>query len=386
MHRGSKKARTRAQAPLFQHCHPEFFQNCHLERSRKTPAFFAGARPSLSSRLFVSHVSHLEGLDSELDSSSMMPHDIHDFVTDSQRRIEAEYTRIQKRATEDPGTAGDQGEENWASLLRAWLPSYFKIVTKGRILTDSGYASPQVDVLVLLPSYPPILIDKKLYLAGGVAAAFECKTTLKAEHVSQAVETSASLRKNLPKRKGSPYRELNSTIIYGLLAHSHCWKGDNSTPLENVEASLWTADKKFVCHPIECIDLLCVSDLATWTVRKMTFLSPKLPSYRETMAKLYGPDGTASTGYLCHAIGQERQSDYFSPLGLLLSHLYSHLAWTFADMRNLEEYFRKVDLGGSGVGKMRQWDITIYSPEIRGRVYNGMLFNGMSFDEWSLVF
>lgn len=316
----------------------------------------------------------------------MKPHDIHDFVTDSQRRIEAEYTRIQKRATEDPGTAGDQGEENWASLLRSWLPSYFKIVTKGRILTDSGYASPQVDVLVLMPSYPSILLDKKLYLSGGVAAAFECKTTLKAEHVNKAVETSASLRKNLPKREGSPYRELNSTIIYGLLAHSHSWKGDESTPVENVEASLWTADENFVSHPIECIDLLCVSDLATWTVQKMTFLNPGPPSLVESMPALYGPNGSALTAYVCHAIGQERQADFFSPLGLLLSHLYSQLAWTFTDMRNLEEYFRKVDLGGSGAGRTRRWDISIYSSQIRERVCNGMLSNGISFDEWSLVF
>jgi hypothetical protein len=149
----------------------------------------------------------------------MEAHDIHDFVIASQRTIEEEYQRIQKRAVEDPGTAGDQGEENWASLLRAWLPSYFHVVTKGRILTETGYASPQVDVLVLLPSYPKILLDKKLYLAGGVAAAFECKTTLKAEHVQTAVETAAKLKRNLPKRIGSPYKELNSTIIYGLLAH-----------------------------------------------------------------------------------------------------------------------------------------------------------------------
>ncbi len=316
----------------------------------------------------------------------MTPHDIHDFVLDSQHRIEAEYIRIQRRATEDPGTAGDQGEENWASLLRSWLPSCFKIVTKGRILTESGYASPQVDVLVLMPSYPDILLDKKLYLAGGVAAAFECKTTLKAEHVKAAVETCASLRTHLVKREGTPYRELNSTIIYGLLAHSHSWKGDKSTPVENIEASLWAADEKFVSHPIECIDLLCVSDLATWTVHKMTFLSPKLPSYTETMAARYGPDGSALTGYICHAIGQERQADFFSPLGLLLSRLFSQLAWSFVDMRNLEEFFRKVNLGGSGSGRMRRWDISIYSPQIRARVYSGMLSNGMSFDEWSLVF
>jgi predicted metal-dependent hydrolase len=94
----------------------------------------------------------------------MSAHDIHDFVKSSQRWIEEEYTRIQKRATEDPGTAGDQGEENWAELLRGWLPSYFQIVTKGRILTESGYASPQVDVIVLMPSYPQILKGKKVYM------------------------------------------------------------------------------------------------------------------------------------------------------------------------------------------------------------------------------
>ena len=316
----------------------------------------------------------------------MDTHDIHDFIASSQRTIEEEYVRIQKRATEDPGTAGDQGEENWAALLRSWLPSYFHVVTKGRILTDSDYASPQVDVLVLMPSYPTILLDKKLYLSGGVAAAFECKTTLKAEHVKSAVETSTLLRKNLPKRIGSPYRELTSTVLYGLLAHSHCWKGDKSTPVENIESSLWAADEQFVSHPNECLDVICVSDLGTWIVSKLTYMSPKSSTYSASIAEIYGRDGCALSSYLCHKVGGERQSDYFSPLGTFLSYLYSSLAWTFPDMRNLEEYFRKVNLSGSGRGKMRRWDISIYSEQIQQRVYNGVLSNGASFDEWSIHF
>src|SRR5437762_4573040 len=108
-----------------------------------------------------------------------MDHDIHNFVQRSQRELQDEYLRIQKRATEDPGTAGDQGEENWATLLRSWLPHTYHVVTRGRIVGHEGAASPQVDVLVLQPAYPPQLLDKKLYLAGGVAAAFECKVTLK---------------------------------------------------------------------------------------------------------------------------------------------------------------------------------------------------------------
>src|SRR5262249_46695820 len=122
------------------------------------------------------------------ETMSLDKHDLHDWIGSSQRIIQEEYERIQKRAREDPGTAGDQGEENWRALLQSWLPSYFKIVTKGRILTESGYASPQIDLFVLVPSYPQVLIDKKLYLAAGVAAAFECKLTLKAVHVHDAVK------------------------------------------------------------------------------------------------------------------------------------------------------------------------------------------------------
>jgi hypothetical protein len=311
----------------------------------------------------------------------METHDIHDFLLSSQRAIEEEYARIQKRATEDPGTAGDQGEENWATLLRQWLPSYFHIVTKGRILTESGYASPQVDVLVLMPSYPKLLLDKKLYLAGGIAAAFECKTTLKAEHIKSAIQTCAKLRKNLPKKEGSPYVELNSTIPFGLLAHSHSWKGEKSEPLENVQNAWWEADLEFVSHPIQSIDFICVADLANWHQMKMTYLSPNLPMFSKQNVGGYG-----SSSLMCAAIGQELQKTYFSPIGALLSGLYSKLAWTFHDMRSLEEYFRRVDLMGSGQGQSRHWPITIYSEKIRERIHNGHLSNGLGYDEWSVFF
>lgn len=134
--------------------------------------------------------------------------------------IGAEYARIVARAKEDPGTAGDEGEENWAAVLRGWLPATYHVVTKGRLIATSGEASPQVDVLVLQPSYPPALRDKKIYLASGVAAAFECKLTLRPKHVADAVRTSAGLRRLLPERTGSPYRELHAPLVFGLLAHS----------------------------------------------------------------------------------------------------------------------------------------------------------------------
>ena len=94
-------------------------------------------------------------------------HELDDFLQGVSAEIAREYERIQRRATEDPGTAGDQGEENWATVLRNWLPPTYQIVTKGRILGPTGEASPQVDVLVLTPAYPRQLLDRQLYLAGG---------------------------------------------------------------------------------------------------------------------------------------------------------------------------------------------------------------------------
>jgi hypothetical protein len=313
-------------------------------------------------------------------------HDIHDFLISAKRDMQDEYDRIMKRATEDPGTAGDQGEENWATLLKNWLPSYFHIVTKGRILCDNGYASPQIDVLVLHPSYPKILLDKKLYLAGGVAAAFECKTTLKAAHVKEAVETAANIRRNLSKREGSPYKELNSTLIYGLLAHSHTWKSAKSKPIENIESALWGADQLYVDHPIQQLDFITISDLATWQSMKTVFLSPKWPHYNEEIKKIYGDNGSGTSSYVCAAIGAESQKEFFTPISVLLAGLFSKLSWIFNDMRELDAYFRKVNMMGSGQGRMRLWPITIYSEGIRSRIYNGQLSNGVPYDEWHCAF
>jgi hypothetical protein len=154
----------------------------------------------------------------------MSLNDLFDYMRSATHQMQGEYERIQKRAVEDPGTAGDNGEENWAELLRRWLPKSYHIVTKGRIMNTEGECGPQVDVLVLSPAYPEALLGRKEYLEGGVLAAFECKLTLKAEHIFTAVKNAAQIRRlSQPLRQGSPRKELYSRVYYGLLAHSHIW-------------------------------------------------------------------------------------------------------------------------------------------------------------------
>ena len=72
------------------------------------------------------------------------PQELNAWIAQTTDEMASEYERIRTRATEDPGTAGDEGEENWAQLLRGWLPPSYEVRTKGRILAHDGSASRQV--------------------------------------------------------------------------------------------------------------------------------------------------------------------------------------------------------------------------------------------------
>ncbi len=155
-------------------------------------------------------------------------HDLFDFMEAVKQDMGLEYKRIRERATEDPSIAGSQGEGSWAEFFKNWLPSNYHVVTKGRILNERGESTPEIDILILHPSYPKKLLalDKKYYLAGGVVAAFECKLTLKTRDIVSAIQKSVQIKEMIPIKNGTPYDELHHFIIYGLLAHSHSYKCD----------------------------------------------------------------------------------------------------------------------------------------------------------------
>lgn len=318
--------------------------------------------------------------------SKEKPHDLYEFMRQLSDEMAAEYDRIQKRATEDPGTAGDQGEENWAELLRGWLPRTYEVVTKGRIINQDGETSPQVDVLVLKSVYPEKLLNKKLYLAAGVAAAFECKTTLKASHIQDAVQTCAEIKSLYPVREGTPYKELHAPIIYGLLAHSHSWKGNNSTPTDNIAHKLVTSDNLHVKHPRETLDFLCVADLATWTSFKFTCIPPEFTRKLESSGYRPNKDDVALSSYYERTPFPSNQVERFTPIGVLIASLTDRLAWEDPTLRDLAHYYQMVHISGGGEGlQSHLWPISIYSEKIRSRVESGDLLN-CGADEWSWWF
>ena len=313
-------------------------------------------------------------------------HDLHDFMRQLSDEMAAEYDRIQKRATEDPGTAGDQGEENWAELLRGWLPRTYEVVTKGRIIGVDGRTSPQVDVLVLKDVYPEKLLNKKLYLAAGVAAAFECKTTLTAAHIGEAMETGVKIKSLYPARQGTPYKELHAPIVYGLLTHSHSWKSPNSTPEVNIEQKLHESDMSYVFHPRLGLDMLCVVDLATWTLSKTTFINGKKMS--EWLSKDKSEGGVLSV-YIGHMLFSGYQAKHFTPIGTLIANLSRRLAWENSTLCDLADYYRLMNIAGSGHGYIRTWNSSgVYSKKVQHRLETNDLSSGEAsiWDEWAQLF
>lgn len=305
-------------------------------------------------------------------------HELYDFLRQEAESMASEYNRIRARAPEDPGTAGDEGEGNWAALLRQWLPAHYHVRTKGRVLATMGQASRQVDLLVLKPSYPPTLLDKKLYLAGGVAAAFECKTTLKAGHIETACKTAAALRRLLPPRHGTPYRELHSSVIFGLLSHSHCWKNPGSDPIGNIGTALLDADLKEIGAPREMLDSVCVADCATWTAHKELFRGPEHFLERNAPMTSYSrhfspeqDDGTAPVA---------------TPISVFIADLLTRLAREDDQIRDIATYFLAVGLIGRSEGKIRKWPLEALSNDLRERLLSGDRPALDLWSEWYLKF
>lgn len=321
-------------------------------------------------------------------------HELQEFLREAQDKLAGEYRRISFRATEDPGTAGDEGEENWAAFLRTWLPQSYPIVTKGRVLSVDGEASPQVDVLVLKPSYPPALQDKKMYLAGGVAAAFECKTVLKKAHVDEAVSTAARLQglaePGPPRstRRGTPYEELHGPIIFGLLAHSHSWSSE--TGAGHVTEALNRGVKESG-HPRDVLDVTCVADLGTWDAMRMSYSGPALNVWHVDQLRDEFPGGYAS----CTVFGPPGETDAFAPvegsfpnmpLAQLCAYLTSRLAWEDLSMRPIADYFRIAGMFGRASGFVHPWELdTVYSAEVAQALRAGRI-DQSPWSKWSLGF
>lgn len=313
-------------------------------------------------------------------------HDLHTFMAQISSEMASEYQRIFEKTAEDPGTAGDEGEQNWAELLRHWLPTGYHVRTKGRLIGTDGKMSPQIDVLVLKPSYPPKLLEKKVWLAGGVAAVFECKTTLRVQHIEASVRRCKEFKAIIPRREGTPFRELRSSLLYGILSHSHSWKSPGSTPAVNVGRALERSSDATVTHPCDLIDLVCVADVGTWhTTAVAGYRADWAGENAAHLRDLFGGSWGIGSAFVGTELGGEHQDDYFQPVGAMISQLCQRLAWEDPSIRDIADYYRLAKMWGTGGGQMKFWSPTAFSSEVRKGIENGQLTTGIAWSEWSMA-
>jgi hypothetical protein len=317
-------------------------------------------------------------------------HDLHDFMNQYTDLFAAEYKRIFRKTTQDPGTAGDEGEENWASLFKKIVPSHYHVKTKGRIVNNKGEYSRQADVVILKPSYPPGLLEHKVWLAAGVAAVFECKNTLKAIHISEAIRLCSEIKALYEVRAGSPEGELIAPVYVGLLAHSHSWKEAQSDPVKSIYAQYVSAKQKHVDHPRNLLDIICVADLAAWT----SFIITKFeadwlqgsPSALQAKLQFQNDWGICSS-MVCHSVDQENQNQNFTPIGSLVGHMTRRLARFDPSMRDIAEYYDEVDILGSASGEQFYWGVTSYSDDVKNLLNNGFRDSDRTnWSKWNLHF
>ncbi len=302
-------------------------------------------------------------------------HDLADYVEEISSTLLQDYMQIAKRVTEDPGTAGDQVEETWAQVLRSWLPSNFHVVTKGRIVGSDGKASPQIDVLVLWPTYPSFLRQKKYYMASGVAAAFECKLKFRRSHLRKLFETAVSLseisereyqeRRNIKKSSGLnfSFEEYHRIFEYGLLAHSF----DGNDPIRmshEITTAMITLDAELVKHPKQMVDLICIQDIGSWVSEKYAISShPIITENRYQMVYSQHP----SSGYHCltaekWATGSSIHAN-FSPLGSFLARLYKKLSRIDSTLGPMARFFSHTLSTGQGGGYVPRIWRELHTPQ-----------------------
>jgi hypothetical protein len=325
-------------------------------------------------------------------------HSLQKFVKDAASQIQSDYDAIRLHASADPGTAGDSAEASWVSVLKDWLPPSFRVETKGRIIGPNGELSDQVDIVVLKPSYPPKLAEKKIWLAAGIAAVFECKLTLKHEHVQRTFDSCVKLKRLFVPRLGTPYSELHAPAFFGLLAHSHNWK---TSPSELLENKILEAEKS-VSHPRELVDFICVADVGCWSTHIIVGitqreLQPLLilslieqPNFIHTLQNL--PILGMQTVYVGPVKTTNGSSFNPDPVGALIFSLLDKLAWLHPELRDIAAYFQSVGVDGSRGGKLRFWPVSLLSESLQLDIHSGKLqdydyvLNQKSWSEWSKLF
>ncbi|ANI93403.1 DUF6602 domain-containing protein [Dietzia timorensis] len=288
-------------------------------------------------------------------------------------RMERDYEEAFERASKRTGRSQESGmqtEAAWASFLENWLPPQYEVVQNKHIYgeVETGEDPDETDIVVLRPSYPTSLRKESHILVSGVAAAFSVKSTLNSSGIQEAADSCARLHRTLAPREGTARKELTRPFVFGLLASSHTWKKESSSPRFNMSKQLFEADQNFASTPAASLDMACVLDLGTWN--HITSVSPPTPIPTQLVEDLSAEDREAAIESF--STMQVRSTFALNPanregdvLASFLTSLYSRLALEDRELKSLADSFSLMGADSGGRDRSRDWEVDqILSPAV----------------------
>jgi hypothetical protein len=238
---------------------------------------------------------------------------------------------------------------------------------------------------VLRPSYPFHLRDQKYYFSGRVIAVFECKLTLKKEHLNKFFKTVAEI-----KRKSSfsqtfeqfktPYHELFKLPIVGLLSHSHIWRSRDAS--EAIYDRISEFENEFVEHPRELPDVICVADAATFTLGKIVEIGKEVPMEILEDIQAMGMKEAVSVMYSIYDDEPFGAYELNRRGRILASLIFSVIRWMAREDESLRPWADHLEaaLGTHlGIGRPTFWSAEILPKAILQKVRR----SGFALDRWS---
>ncbi|WP_460352702.1 DUF6602 domain-containing protein [Pseudomonas sp. G3-39] len=290
-------------------------------------------------REVIGEVAYHRGLDSlkTRTREKWQPDDrvIYYSTLERERRLGAECFLIKNIYTGlDHGTAGDATEEFWVELLQDLLPQY-EVVLKGVIAGTGPLISPQIDILIVDKNFPKAIFKTKVYPIESVVAAFECKLSLRLQHIKDAVHTAKLLNGT---SSSDPIDKI--PIFYGVLALSSDIENKYKPAYESVLDAL--AKHHFDLGPSLCMvdAVLSLNSFCLAGTRTIFCYDVDNEPMNMTFERVYE----------YHDEGEARPAD--SALGLFIQKLLSHLAKSdssLANTRKMYDLFTRYPLGSKTI-------------------------------------
>jgi hypothetical protein len=220
------------------------------------------------------------------------------------------------------------------------------------------------------------LRHEKYILAGGVIAAFECKLTLRKQHVDRAFRVAADIKRKSRKTIGTPYDELSCGPIFGLLAHSHALRAKRASwKIYEIVEEFQTA---YAEHPRELLDIICVADAATIPLGKSVLIGCDLDKYEIETLKEAEADNLIKTMYVINDEDKTDPHDVGAILATLIHELTVRMAFDDPSIREWADHLSYIGIYG-GIGRPVFWTEDELSPNVRRRLKK----SGREIDRWS---